>query len=108
MSSWVYLAVAILSEVFGSSMLKASENFTKLIPTIIFILMYIVAFFSLGMSLKTIPLGTAYAIWCGIGLILTALVSVFFFGQVINLMGMIGIALIIAGVVILQLSSSSH
>lgn len=75
---WLFLTVAILSEVCGSSMLKLSGGFSKLWPSIGVVVSFSVCFWALSMTLKTMPLATAYAIWAGVGLVLTALVSVVF------------------------------
>lgn len=99
---WLFLALAIVSEVFGSSMLKMSNGFTKLWPTIGMGLGFALSFYALSLALKAIPLGTAYAIWAGVGLVLTCLVSVVFFGQKVDAPGIVGIGLILAGVLVLN------
>lgn len=76
---WLFLALAIVSEVFASSMLKLSDGFTKILPTVGVAVGFIVSFYFLSLALKTMPLGTAYAIWAGLGLVLTSLVSILFF-----------------------------
>lgn len=100
--AWFFLILAIVSEVFGSSMLKLSDGFSKLFPSLGVIIGFGLAFYFLSLVLKTIPLATAYAIWAGVGLVLTTLVSLFFFGQKADLMGIVGIGLILLGVVILN------
>lgn len=107
MKQMVFLFLAILLEVAGSTTLKMSEQFTRLVPSVITIVAYIVAFYCLSLSLKTIPLGVAYAIWAGLGIVLTTVVSVVVFKQPINIPVVVGIALIIAGVVITNLFSKS-
>ena len=102
---WLFLAVAILSEVFASSMLKLSEGFSKPLPTVGVAVGFIVSFYCLSLALKTLPLGTAYAIWAGVGLVLTSLVSIMFFGQKADLMGIISIGLILLGVILLNTMS---
>lgn len=79
--AWIYLCIAGLFEVGFTTFLKLSENFTKLWPTIIFFLLAILSFCSLSLSLKSIPLGTSYAVWTGIGAFGTALVGIVFFGE---------------------------
>lgn len=106
-TAYLMLAVAILSEVTGSSFLVKSEGFTKPIPTLITICCFSLSFFLLSHIVKTIPLGIAYAIWSGVGLVLTALISVIVFKHSLDLPAMIGIALIIAGVVVLNVFSKS-
>lgn len=95
---YLYLGLAILFEVAGSSFIKASNGFTKLLPTMVVAIAYLVCFYFLSLSLKTIPLGTAYAIWGGLGIALTALVSILVFKQAIDIPAIIGIALIVCGV----------
>jgi small multidrug resistance pump len=102
---WLFLAGAVLSEVFASSMLKLSEGFSKPLPTVGVAVGFIVSFYCLSLALKTLPLGTAYAIWAGVGLILTSLVSIMFFGQKADLMGIISIGLIFLGVILLNTMS---
>lgn len=76
---YIHLALAIILEVFGSSFLKQSDGFSKFVPTVITIISYIACFFFLSQALKSIPLGTAYAIWAGLGIVLTTAVSVVIF-----------------------------
>lgn len=102
---WVFLALAIVSEVFASSMLKLSEGFTKPLPTVGVAIGFIVSFYFLSLTLKTMPLGTAYAIWAGLGLVLTSAVSILFFGQKADVMGIVSIGLILLGVVLLNTMS---
>ncbi|CDF99554.1 DMT family transporter [Avibacterium paragallinarum] len=100
--AWLWLALAIVSEVFGSTMLKLSEGFSKLLPSAGAVLGFGLAFYFLSLALKTLPLGTAYAVWAGVGLVLTAIVSMLFFGTKADAMGLLGIAFILVGVVILN------
>ncbi|WP_285856593.1 DMT family transporter [Peribacillus frigoritolerans] len=105
MNPYSFLAIAILSEVFGSSMLKVSNGFKRLFPSIGVVIGMGLAFYCLSLSLITIPLGTAYAIWSGIGTALTALVGVIIYKESFNLKKFLGLVLIIGGVVVLKLSS---
>ncbi|MGE7877999.1 DMT family transporter [Peribacillus muralis] len=105
MNPYAFLAIAIVSEVFGSSMLKVSNGFKRFFPSIGVLIGMGLAFYCLSISLITIPLGTAYAIWSGIGTALTALVGVFVYKERFNLKKFIGLVLIIGGVVILKLSA---
>jgi small multidrug resistance pump len=105
-NSYIYLILAIVSELFGTSMLKASEGFTKLLPGIGVIVGFGFAFFFLSMSLKTIPLSIAYAIWSGIGTAATVMIGILVWKEKINLPTIIGVLLIIIGVVILNISGS--
>lgn len=104
---WIYLLIAITGEVFGTSFLKASEGFTRLGPTVMVAIGYFIAFFFLSLTLKTIPTGIAYAIWSGVGTVMITLVGWVFMGQRLDLPAMIGIALIVAGVVVMNLFSGS-
>lgn len=91
----------------GSSFMKASNGFTKWLPSTVVIVSYIVCFYFLSLTLKTTPLGVAYAIWAGLGIVLTAAVSFFIFNQKLDLPAIIGIALIIAGVVVMNFFSKT-
>ena len=104
---YLYLALAIVLEVLGSSFMKASDGFSKLLPTTITIIAYIACFFFLSQALKSIPLGIAYAIWGGLGIVLTALISVIIFKQSLDLPAIIGIILIVAGVFVMNFFSTS-
>ena len=104
---YLYLALAIVLEVLGSSFMKASDGFSKLLPTTITIIAYIASFFFLSQALKSIPLGIAYAIWGGLGIVLTALISVIIFKQSLDLPAIIGIILIVAGVFVMNFFSKS-
>ncbi|KGQ29821.1 transporter [Gallibacterium anatis] len=102
---WLFLGIAIVAEVFASSMLKVSEGFSRLYPSIGVVIGYVLSFYLLGLALKGIPLSAAYAIWSGIGIVLTAIISVFFFNQKVDVGGVIGISLIMIGVIVLTLFS---
>jgi small multidrug resistance pump len=102
-----YLLAAIIAEVLGSTMLAKSEQFTKLVPTIAMVACFGFAFFCLSLVLKHMPLGFAYAIWAGLGIVLTAIVSAVLFKQSIDLAGIIGIGMIVVGVVVINLLSKS-
>ena len=104
---WIYLIIAILGEVIATSSLKASEGFTKVIPSTVVVIGYSVTFYFLSLALKYIPLGIAYAIWCGIGIVLVTLVGWFFYKQAIDIPAIIGIVLIFAGVLVINLFSKS-
>lgn len=105
MNAYVLLSLAIVSEVFGSSMLKASNGFKKLLPSIAVVFGMGLAFFSLSLALKEIPLGTAYAIWSGVGTALTAMIGVLVYKESLNVKKTAGLVLIIGGVVLLKLST---
>lgn len=103
--SYLYLSTAIVAEVIGTSALKASEGFTRLGPSLITILGYAAAFYFLSLTLKTIPVGIAYAIWSGVGIVLISLIGYALFRQTLDLPAIIGMALIIAGVAVINLFS---
>lgn len=108
MNGWIFLLVAIVSEVIGSTGLKASQGFSKITPSVIVVAGYASAFYFISLALKTIPLNTAYAIWSGLGTALIAVLGVVFLRESINLPGVLGIGLIIAGVVLLNLYAVRH
>ena len=105
---YLFLALAILSEVIGSSFLNASNQFTKIIPSIISVVSYLSCFYFLSLALKSIPLGVAYAIWGGLGIVLTAIISVVVFKNKMDLPAVLGIVLIVAGVVVLNFFSKTN
>ncbi len=107
MTKWLYLCIAIFSEVVATSFLKSSEGFTKLWPSIIVLIGYCMAFYFLSLTLDSIPIGVAYAVWSGVGIASIAIVSVVFFEQKIDLAAVIGMGLIVAGVIVLRLFSES-
>jgi multidrug transporter EmrE-like cation transporter len=108
MNGYVFLGLAIILEIFSTSMLKASAGFTKLLPSIIFLIGMGSSFYVLSQALTTIPLSVAYAIWSGLGTALTAVIAVLIWKEHLNVNMIIGIVLIIAGVVILNLKGSTH
>jgi len=107
MSHWIYLAIAIVAEVIGTSFLKSSAGMTRLVPSIAVTVSYVIAFYFLSLTLRTLPLGIAYAVWAGAGMALIALSGYVVFGQVLDRPAIVGIALIVAGVAVINLSSSS-
>ena len=107
MNDWVYLFLAIMSEVIATASLKSTEGFTKPIPSIIVLVGYCAAFYFLSLTLDTISIGVAYAIWSGVGVATITVVSFFLYDQKIDLAGVLGIGLIIAGVIVLRLFSES-
>ncbi|MFE7325257.1 DMT family transporter [Streptomyces sp. NPDC057565] len=100
------LAAAIAAEVAGTTAMKYSEGFTRLWPSLITVVGYLLAFSLLAQTLKTLSMGTAYAIWAGIGTAAVAGIGVLFMGESGNLVKVVGIALIIAGVVVLNLGGA--
>jgi len=103
----VYLAVAIVAEVIATSALKASEGFSRFVPSLVVVAGYGIAFFCLSLTLRTIPVGIVYAIWSGVGIVLIALAGYFVFGQVLDAPALIGMGLIVAGVLVINLFSRS-
>ena len=103
----LYLALAIVLEVFATTLLGKSEGFTKWLFTIGSLLSYGICFYFLSLALKNIPLGVAYAIWSGIGIVLTAIVGILVFKSKIDLPFVLGAVLIIAGVVVINLFSKT-
>ncbi len=103
--AYIFLAVAIIAEVTATSALKACEGFTRLIPSILVIVGYGVAFYCLTIVLQTIPVGITYAVWAGLGIILVAIVGMVYYKQVPDIPAIIGMGLIIAGVVVIYVFS---
>ena len=107
MNKWVILGMAIVAETVATSAMKSSEGFTRLVPSVIVVIGYAVAFYFLSVTLKEIPVGIAYAIWSGVGIVLISLVGWIMFGQKLDAPALIGIALIISGVVVMNAFSKS-
>jgi multidrug resistance protein EbrA len=106
MNAYALLLIAIICEVFGSSMLKATNGFKKLLPTLGLVIGYGLAFYTLSLSLKTLNLGVAYAVWAGLGTALTALVGVLIYKENFNRKKFWGLALIIGGVILLNVGGA--
>lgn len=105
--NYLWLAGAILSEVAATSSLKASNGFTRLLPSLAVVIGYGTAFYCLSQTLKTIPLGVAYAIWSGLGTVLVALVGLVLYKQRLDTAAIAGMSLIVAGVLVMNLLSRS-
>ena len=105
MLSWAYLLTAIVAEVIATSALKASDGFSKLLPSVITVAGYAVAFYCLSLTLRHIPVGVAYAVWSGLGVVLITAVGWVVFGQKLDLPALIGMGLIVAGVVVMNVFS---
>lgn len=110
MNGPLYLAIAIIGEVIATSFLRASAGFTQLLPTVIVVVGYGITFYFFSLALQTIPVGIGYAIWSGVGIILVSVIAFFAYGQSLDLPALIGIGLILAGVLVINLfsQSSSH
>lgn len=107
MKNWLFLLTAIIAEVIGTSALKASEEFSKPIPSVLVLLGYGISFYFLSLTLKAIPVGIAYAVWSGMGIVLISLTAWILFGQKIDGWGLLGMSLILIGVLILNLLSKT-
>jgi small multidrug resistance pump len=105
--TYLYLTIAIVAEVIATSSLKASEGFTRLGPSLFVVAGYSVAFYSLSLCLRTMSIGVAYAIWCGVGIVLIALIGWLVLGQKLDIPALAGMSLIIAGVVVINVFSAS-
>ena len=107
MTGYLHLTIAILAEVFATSLLKATEDFTKLWPSIAVVVGYGVAFYFLTLALRHIPIGIAYAVWAGAGIVLIALIGAVAYKQIPDPAAVIGMALIVAGIVVIHLFSKT-
>ena len=105
--SYLYLGIAIIAEVVATSALKSSQGFTKPLASIVVVVGYCIAFYCLSIVLKTIPIGIAYAIWAGLGIVLISIVGYFFYQQNLDAAAVIGMTLILCGVVIINVFSTS-
>jgi len=102
---YVYLAIAIIAEVIATSALKASHEFTRLIPSLIVLTGYIVAFYFMTLTIRTLPIGITYAIWSGLGIVLISIAGAIFYKEIPDIPAMIGITLIILGVGVIHIYS---
>ncbi len=102
MGGWAWLTIAIIGEVIGTSALKASDGFQRFWPVLILIVGYAVGFFALSVSLTHLPLGIAYAVWSGIGIVAASAIGLVLFGEMLSWREYAGVAVILAGVVILN------
>ncbi|GAB2775310.1 small multidrug resistance pump [Hymenobacter luteus] len=107
MKYWLYLLLAILAETAGTTALKASGQFTRFWPSVVVVVGYGLAFYLLSLTLKTIPVGIAYAVWSGIGIVLITLAGIVFYRQTPDTPAFIGLGLILAGVVIINVFSKT-
>lgn len=105
--TYVYLLIAIVFETIGTSGLQASEQFTKLKPLALTAVCYAASFYFLSLTLRAMPVGIAYAIWSGLGIVLIALIGLVWFGQKLDTAALVGLALIVAGVVVINVFSHS-
>lgn len=107
MKNWLFLAIAIISETIATSALKASDGFSRLWPSVAVVVGYGVAFYCLSLTLRSIPVGIAYAVWSGVGIMLISLVGWLVYGQKLDAPALAGMALIVAGVVVMNVFSKS-
>jgi multidrug transporter EmrE-like cation transporter len=105
MKHWLFLGIAILGEVVATSALKSSDGFSKLLPSLVVAGGYCIAFYFLSLALRTIPVGIAYAIWAGLGIVLIAGFAWIFHGQKLDMAAVAGMTLIISGVVVMNVFS---
>ncbi|HIF35442.1 MAG TPA: multidrug efflux SMR transporter [Candidatus Thioglobus sp.] len=105
--TYFYLALAISAEVAGTSLLKATEEFTKLVPTTFLVIFYLISFWLMTLALRELPLGVVYAVWSGLGICLVAVVGAFVYKEMPDLASLVGMGLIISGVVVMHLFSTS-
>jgi small multidrug resistance pump len=105
--NWLFLSIAIAAEVIATSALKAADGFTRLGPSLVVIAGYGIAFYFLSLALRGIPVGVAYAVWSGVGIVLISAIGWFAFGQRLDAAAVLGIGLIMAGVIVLNVFSRS-
>ncbi len=107
MNHWLALAIAICGEVIATTALKASNEFTRLVPSIIVVIGYGIAFYFMAISMRVLPVGIMYAIWSGMGILLVSIIGWLIYKQTLDLPSIIGMGLIIAGVIVINLFSKS-
>ena len=107
MKYWVFLFLAVVSEVIGTSALKSAEGFSKLGPSLVVAAGFGCAFYFLSLTLKVIPVGVAYAVWSGVGIVMISLIGRFYFNQQLDAPAYLGISFIVVGVIIMQVFSKS-
>jgi len=105
--NFLYLSVAIVCEIIGTTALKSSFGFTRLVPSLVTVGAYVLAFYFLSLPLRTLPVGIVYAIWSGTGIVLLALIDLFWFRLSIDFAGFAGVALILAGVIVINVFSQT-
>ena len=105
--TYFYLALAIAAEVAGTNLLKATEEFTKIVPTTFLVFFYVISFWLMTLALRDLPLGVVYAVWSGLGIVLVAIIGAVIYKEIPDLASLIGMALIISGVVVMHLFSTT-
>lgn len=106
--SWVYLSIAIFAEIIATTALKKAEGFSVLLPSIVTVSGYAIAFYFLSLSLKSIPVGVAYAVWSGVGIVAISIIGLVLFKQRLDTAGMIGVGFIVVGVLVLNVFSKAN
>ncbi len=104
---YIYLFFAVLAETIGTSALQASQQFTRLWPSVTVVIAYALSFYLLSLSLKFMPVGVVYALWSGLGIVFIAIIGFAVFGQRLDAPAVLGLALIIAGIMVIQLFSNA-
>ena len=104
---YLYLAIAVAFETIGTSAMQASQQFTRLWPSVLVVVGYAISFYFMALTLRFMPVGIVYALWSGLGIILIALIGYSIFGQKLDLPAIAGLGLIIAGIVVIQLFSNA-
>ena len=107
MNHWLALAIAIVAEVIGTTALKASNEFTRLVPSLIVLVGYGTAFYFMSISMRVLPVGIMYAIWSGMGIVLVSIIGWVVYSQALDVPAMIGMGLIIAGAIVINVFSKS-
>lgn len=107
MPAYLILALAVLAETVGTTALQASQQFTRLWPSILVVVAYALSFYLLSMTLRVMPVGVVYALWSGLGIVLIACIGVLVFGQRLDLPAVLGLALIVAGIAVIHLFSNA-
>ncbi|MDA4846490.1 DMT family transporter [Hoeflea poritis] len=105
--NWLFLFIAITGEVIGTSALKASEGFTRLGPSTITVIGFAIAFYFLALALRTIPMGIAYAVWSGAGIVAISILGYVLYRQSLDWPALVGIGLILAGVLVINTLSNA-
>lgn len=105
--AWFYLGIAIVAEIIATSALQAAQGFTKLWPSVLTLVGYAVAFYFLSLTLRSIPLGIAYALWSGVGIVCVSIIAFFLYKQSLDLPAILGMSMIVGGVVVINLFSKT-
>ncbi len=105
--AYLYLIIAVAAETIGTSALQASQQFTRLVPSLLVVAGYATAFWFLSLVLRSLPVGVAYAIWSGLGILFIALIGWIVFGQRLDAWAILGMALILSGILVIQLFSAA-